>query len=272
MTSDIISGDITVVGLQGRAVSNDTPSDGYVLTWNDGYNQWQPKLPTGMQGLRKVYFTADGYWTCPANVNNIFVIAAGGGSGGWAGIASSTNGGYGYFGQRSIEVIQHLNVIPNTNYEILIGAGGTGGIGNRMYQSGGVPTNIDGTYPTQGFPTQIKDGSNIIFYVIGATGYDAPMYVYRGYTDGTNGIADGAAEGGLGGKVGWQGNGGNGGNGLKAPSVFSPYVAGAGQNAAANSAAGGGGGGACGTIAGAPFDIQGGPGGNGGSGYLYILY
>lgn len=33
----------TVIGLRGRSVSNNTPSDGYVLTWVAGNNDWEPK-------------------------------------------------------------------------------------------------------------------------------------------------------------------------------------------------------------------------------------
>ncbi len=41
----------TVVGLQGNQVASTTPSDGQVLTWNNGSSQWQPSTPSsGLTG------------------------------------------------------------------------------------------------------------------------------------------------------------------------------------------------------------------------------
>jgi photosystem II stability/assembly factor-like uncharacterized protein len=37
----------TVAKLQGKAVSSGTPTDGYVLTWNNSSSQWQPKAAAG---------------------------------------------------------------------------------------------------------------------------------------------------------------------------------------------------------------------------------
>lgn len=39
-----------VVGLQGRAVSSVSPSDGYVLTWSAAGSNWQPIAPIGGSG------------------------------------------------------------------------------------------------------------------------------------------------------------------------------------------------------------------------------
>jgi hypothetical protein len=42
-----LSGDYysqTVIGMQGRAISSTTPTDGYNLTWNDGYSYWEPQI------------------------------------------------------------------------------------------------------------------------------------------------------------------------------------------------------------------------------------
>jgi hypothetical protein len=44
-----------VVGLRGRSISAEAPSDGYVLTWNDGYSAWEAAAPSGGGG-----FTAGG--------------------------------------------------------------------------------------------------------------------------------------------------------------------------------------------------------------------
>lgn len=39
-----------VVGLQGRAIDSASPSDGYVLTWNNSSSKWEPAAPTGGGG------------------------------------------------------------------------------------------------------------------------------------------------------------------------------------------------------------------------------
>lgn len=55
---DELSGDVTagpgsglqvatVVALQGRTVQNVGPSDGDVLTWNNGASRWEPAAPGG---------------------------------------------------------------------------------------------------------------------------------------------------------------------------------------------------------------------------------
>ena len=39
-----------VVGLQGREVDSASPSDGYVLTWNNGSSKWEAAAPSGGGG------------------------------------------------------------------------------------------------------------------------------------------------------------------------------------------------------------------------------
>lgn len=36
-----------VIKIQGRAVQNTSPSDGQVLTWNNGASRWEPATPAG---------------------------------------------------------------------------------------------------------------------------------------------------------------------------------------------------------------------------------
>jgi len=50
-----------VVGLQGRAVADTPPSDGQVLTWNNGATQWEPDDPAGgTSAAEDVTFDATG--------------------------------------------------------------------------------------------------------------------------------------------------------------------------------------------------------------------
>lgn len=47
---DLSGGSIsqTVIGLQGNAVSDDIPSDGYLLAWSDSSESWEPSAPVAV--------------------------------------------------------------------------------------------------------------------------------------------------------------------------------------------------------------------------------
>lgn len=278
-----------VTGLQGRAVSNTAPSDGYVLTWSDGYSEWQPKPVASSGGLRKDYFTSDGYWTCPEGVTNIIVIACGGGGGGMGGKLEEAGPG----GGGALQQTGYVSVTPGLNYDIIIGSGGTGyggfapsspvtignvgGTSSFKYSGASLFSTIGGGRSSK---TQYGGGSNfgeggpVDPYPMAMPGcggfgrYNAPgqkgfkncinVDLYDGGTGGSGTVSVG---GGGGGGAGPQGNGGNGGNGSLSG------VGGNASNAPTNSGAGGGGGGGV-----ADGISTGGAGGNGGSGYLYIIY
>lgn len=286
MTSDITKTvDYRVTAIQGEAISTTTPSDGYVLTWNssgDGY--WEPK-PSQATGLRKMYFTGDGYWTCPAGVTNIVIIGAGGGGGGAAGADQHYYGGAG--GGGSIQQVQFASVIPNTVYSVTIGAGGFGGIGSTTLTSS--------SFGSDGYATSLTAGGINYFYSVGAGGGGSVSNSDNSFSglpfsnamlgwntvllpgSGGNSLIDGSLQSatqnwvggytggiigsngypGAGGGAGPQGNGGNGGDG---------DIGSNGTSAIANTGAGGGGGGDN-SMAG-----SGGSGGNGGSGYMYIIF
>jgi hypothetical protein len=60
-----------VVGLQGRAIGTGTPSDGNVLTWNNGASQWQPTAPTAYTaGTGLTLSTNQFSLTTPVSVSN----------------------------------------------------------------------------------------------------------------------------------------------------------------------------------------------------------
>jgi hypothetical protein len=46
----------TVIGLQGRDIDTTTPTNGFVLTWSDSANKWQPLAPTGSGGASDISF------------------------------------------------------------------------------------------------------------------------------------------------------------------------------------------------------------------------
>jgi hypothetical protein len=273
MTSDING---TVTGLQGNAVSSASPTDGYVLTWDatDGY--WVAK-PAPRSGLKTDYFTSSGTWTCPDGVTSVLIVAAGGGSGGFQIVVGQDTGGPG--GNSAFQVSSNLNTISGTTYTITIGVGGAGGIGMKKTQPDNntpATTLINAVNPTSGTSTTFVNGSIVLFSVSGAI-YNVPptLTFLNTYNDGTvgssysSGIAN-TAQGGAGGQFGPQGNGGDGGNGNS--SIHgSSATSGNGSNAGNNTGAGGGGGGAC-NNGGTPYTCQAGNGGNGGSGYLYIIY
>lgn len=275
MSNDIVINDSTVVAIQGVAVSDEAPTDGYVLTYVDGYSEWQPKpIPAGMTGLRKDYFTSNGSWTCPAGVTNVLIIAASGGSGGFGGGISGGQLPSG--GRRAIEVIQYLSVTPGVSYTVVIGSGGSGGTGDYATQpDNNTPrTFIPGSVPTLGSSTQFKNGSNILLSTVTPSLYSGlPIYTNT-YSDGSKGTDAYSGltmgTGGLGGESGPRGNGGNGGNGAVS-SGGSSATGSNGSNATNNTGAGGGNGGFSGNN-GTPYTSTGGNGGNGSSGYLYIIY
>lgn len=279
----------TVVGLQGREVDDAAPSDGNVLTWNEGESKWQPKT----KGLNKVYFTANDTWICPEGVTNILIIACGGGSGGYQGGESTPAGGYLLFPAiNAIQVISSLTVIPSVEYTITIGAGGIGGIGSHYtgILDGGVGSII--TFqedPTGGESTYFSDSNGVLFSAKGAKPITNSLPDYceslfnsiNTYNNGNDGYSFIGTyysfNGGLGGFAGPQGPGGDGGAAAISTDVSDPAVATSGSNAGDNTGAGGGQGGRCGwsdliSPSTWDWDCHAGDGGNGGSGYLYIVY
>lgn len=279
----------TVVGLQGFAVSSNTPQDGYVLTWDQSLARWEPKPPVKAT-LQKVYFTDDDTWVCPAGVTEIIVMGCGGGAGGGAGQTGGRIGGGG--GGAALQQTSHVSVIPGETYYINIGAGGLGGttdnglnglstyieydeeiifsaIGANSGQRGSL-SGLGGTNWATYDSTLAGSGTNEIAASGGVTGNSGANADYgnQNYLNiFSGGIGGGTytiptfnwAAGGGGGGAGPQGTGGTGGDGH--PDINGEN----GENADPNTGAGGGGGGA--SVSG-----TGGYGGNGGSGYLYIIY
>jgi hypothetical protein len=162
----------------------------------------QSNMETGTPNYTIQTFTTVGTstYTIPANVYNIeYLVVAGGGGGGLSGGGVGNGGGGGGGTVRS----GSLTVIPNTQYEIQVGAGGRGAFGNDL--ESGVST------PGQNsrFDTIISLG--------GGRGYDA-YEVDGGVSVGGNAavapsIASGGGNGDQGGGRGSGGGGGAGGNG-----------------------------------------------------------
>lgn len=287
----------TVVGIQGFAVNNTAPTDGYVLTWSAADGYWVPRpAHQSYTGLRKEYFTASGTWTCPVGVTSILVIAAGGGGGGGGASKRRSAGG----GGGSLQQTSYIAVTPGVTYTITVGDGGVPGIGvSSEYSENG----------SNGLPTTFKNGSTILFSAIGAEGGGGggasdgggrggsnfakttgirlapgadifaayggdgatingfgkdgqPNYLnqYVGGAAGTQTVPFNVGGSGGGGGAGPQGDGAQGGTGTGIA------LGGNGSSAAPNTGAGGGGGG------GSYPDYTGGDGGTGGSGYMYIVY
>jgi len=265
-----------VVGLQGNPVDPESPTDGYVLTWDGDDGYWAPRpVSQPSTGLNKEYFTTSGTWTCPAGITSILIVACGGASGGAAGRGS---GGGGSSGINAIQVMTLVSVTPGVTYTITIGAGGIGGTGDKITQPDNYtsPTTlINYVLPTSGNSTYFSYSGTILFSVKGATALinspDSFINTYNNGSDGSTAVSGTfSGQGGFGGLAGPQGNGGNGGNGAKSTGG-TPATASNGSNAGANTGAGGGGGGGCGNQ-GTPYTSTGGDGGNGGSGYMYIVY
>lgn len=283
MSSDING---TVVAIQGNAVQSGTlgsNNDGYVLTWENADNQWETKPSVGLQSQT---FTVDGYWTCPANVFNVWLTGFGAGGGGAAQGTAGGDTASGGGGGASWQSQTVVNVVPNTEYFVSVGSGGSGGTsigangengGNTTFATlatfagasgafGGDASygggSVVGTYAADtnhGSPQQQSPAGS---GGMGSGSYSSSGQMgtasIQGYSGGAIGLYNSPYNGGGGGGGGTNGAGGNGGN--SNPSG----VGGNGQNAANNSGAGGGGGGS--------GSSSGGAGGNGGSGQLTVSW
>ncbi len=158
-------------------------------------------------------------WTAPSTTTSIEYLVVGGGGGGGGAYDTGSGGG----GGAGLVLAGTIAVVPNTTYNIYVGAGGAGGFGNRT----GVPNETPGSV-----------GENSYFDTIIATG-------------GSGGYASRTAPGGVGvgGAIANIGTlvGGGGGNG--------------GGNGASSASAGGGGGN--GSAGGTTTNNTGGVGGSG---------
>lgn len=224
-----------------------------------------------MDRFTKVIFNANGSWTCPAGITRVLVWGMGGGaSGGSGGDGVTGFAGSGGVGQ-SLQVVI-LNVVPNTTYSIIIGAGGAktsvgyGNDGGSTSFGGlitwpGAPRNLNtlGAYGVFRYKTIVTNiPNNMSAYARGGE-TNIPDFPTSGYPARDSRVASsGAGNGGGGSGMGGESIGGAGGAENLSGIGFD------GADATANSGAGGGGGGE-GTIAGS-F------GGAGGSGQLIIMY
>lgn len=184
---------------------------------------------------REALFTANGSWTCPAGITQIYVDAAAGGGGGGYGPGASNGGGGGGGGDAVISA--PYTVTPGTAYIVTIGAGGTGGISGTAATAGG-NTSLGSLFTLVGGGLGVQSGAG------GAAG-------------GVNGSA------GLTGRAAsintTQSIGGTGGGSLWGAGGGAAVLIGNGQIA---SGFGGGGGGSAGT----------GLGGSGSPGFIRIRY
>lgn len=286
MTTDITGTSIaivngTVVAIQGNAVkaqSLGSNQDGYILTWVNGNNDWEAVVPptNAIVGLQSQTFNSDGYWTCPANVFNVWLNGFGGGGGGAGGNQPGGGGG----GGGSIAVSGVVSVVPGTTYSVVVGTGGTGGVtattgndgaatsfGTNFYAQGaGKGWTMTGSGPVSGGGCNIAGASTF------AAGPEAGVgggYNDNGNTSCNNWSGNGNYTGGTKGAQNTYGGGGGGGagpggNGANGGAGHAGLAGVAGSAAAANTGAGGG--------AGGSSDVSGGAGGNGGSGQLTISW
>lgn len=298
MASDING---TVVAIQGNPVEAETlgaNQDGYVLTWSNADTQIQAQPSVGLQSQ---IFTSNGTWTCPANVYNIWLTGWGGGGGGGGGIGNGNYSG-GSGGGGALRVSNICQVVPGTEYSIVIGAGGSGGTAGKtgvgqsggsiggttyiedIFYAAGASNGFGAAYTGTGYMlggssvqgtgspiTQfVSDPNQGQPYFQGGGGFGSQQDEYSGagnWNEGSPGGSAGSSEYGGGGGGGGAGPGtypnGNGGNG---GASGNNTTGGNGSAGVVNSGAGGGGGG------GTSSNNYGGSGGNGGSGQLTIAW
>jgi hypothetical protein len=227
-------------------------------------------------------FLANGTWVCPQGVTICLVQGFGGGGGGANGSGTSGGGG----GGGSVLFSYIATVVPGTSYNIIIGGGGTAGVGGNRTDFdtivgfvgagnggavsntfGGTNYNNTGAVPTGGNQQPGYGGNGATVTNVGASGYYPSLQInynnVGGSSGGTSGVSHGGGGGGGGtgpGILSGAYQGGNGGNGMTGSTT-----GGAGGNGTANSGSGGGGGGGSATG-------SGGAGGTGGSGQLTVMW
>lgn len=263
-----------------RANANATAWD---LVWTTGaqptasatYSGQTTNLGQLFIGNRKAVFTANGSWTVPAGVSQIWVsgCAGGGGGGGSGGTVGSTGnvgsggGGGGGAGQPTIR--QAFAVTAGHSLSIVIGAAGVGG-------SGGANTGSSGSNGTAGGNTSLTDSTSATTLLTLTGGSGAGLGQGQTSTSASppSGSAGGVGGGGYpAGQWGSDGNyTGNGGTGASGP-----FGGGGGGGRAGNGTAyagsaangyGSGGSGAGGVYG--PTAAAGAAGANGAPGYLVI--
>lgn len=200
-----------------------------------------------------ITYAASTSLTIPAGVTSVTLIGrggsggGGGGAGGGGGSASTAarGGGGGSSGGPAISRSMSVTVVPNTNYSITIGVGGTHGTG-----SAGAVANAAGATGTSGV-----DGTT------GGNTQFGSLWTFRGATPGQGGTAGGLATTGAGGTAAqpleeFTPAGGAGGvagsNGVSGAIAAISYFGTRGTSAAggSGSGAGGGGGGGAGSSGG----------------------
>lgn len=242
-----------------------------------------------------IFVTDSMFWICPTNVNFALIIAAGGGGGGGSG---SSNWGGGGSGGGSTQQVSYLQLIPGMQYTLQIGAGGNGGFYDGINQNtangqdgqstdifetisgslvfsclGGGGAGVNTSYPSFGGASFANANGETLSLTVPTYGYALPgagavgsgtpgtpgmnanYNSIGGYVPGASPTDSGSS--GAGGGAGPKGSGGDGGLGSINQN---------GTSALPNSGAGGGGGGTDTTT------IICGQGGNGGSGYLYLIW
>jgi hypothetical protein len=235
------------------------------LVYNSG---WKVKDSRGTRHKSQL-FTANGTWTCPANVTRVWVQAIGGGGGGGGGGAGDTGGSTldgegGDGGTGAVAYARYVTVTPTTVYTVTVGAAGTAGaagVGDSANGGNG------GTGGTSSFDTLMvcPGGAG----GTGGTGGGNGSGV-AGTTQPGGGAAGSASNGGAGGGSSWPG--GVGGNGGTAGSGGGGGTNGGAGTAGVFGAGGGGGGQGNGDNGGGEPRTDGGAGGAGGQGYVLVMW
>ena len=164
------------------------------LVWTTGaqptaaatYSNQTPNLGQLFIGNRKAVFSANGNWTVPAGVTQIWVSGVGGGGGGGGGNtlasgAQGAGGGGGFSG--AVAIKNAIAVTPEHSLAIGIGAGGAGGVGVATLANAGsgvagaATTLTDSTTATQllSLSGGVPGAGATVYqtnYVYGGTGFD----------------------------------------------------------------------------------------------------
>lgn len=243
-------------------------------------------MAAGGKGFTYQFFDSNGSWVVPAGVTQVFLIGCGGGAGGHGGAKGFLNS-LPFGGPGSPPTLKKIAVVPNTTYNITIGAGGAGAAGRtsngqatagspggmssfgslasfegasaRVQTATGtsytstapvtMPTVVEGAYWFSNGPFNYSGQSGISINPTAPYGQD----VYMGGGGGGSGYGSQTSTGGS--------QGGNG-----SPAALSTNGLNGSNASSTNYGAGGGGGGSTNT------GTKAGDGGNGAGGFICVIW
>lgn len=152
-------------------------------------------------------------WKCPTGVTWVRFLLVGGGGGGASAVPSGSPGGGGGGIVNAV-----CPTIPDTNYSVVVGAGGAGGVGTNAAGSAGSNTTFNGNTAAGGAGGTVSggaggtgtlSGTSVGWTFSGQVGNESVDGGHGGSSEGGGGVGNAAGSAGAGSKFGGGGGGGS---------------------------------------------------------------